>query len=83
MHLAKGAEPMGGALLAHVDRRQEALPKRLRPHPRGVRGEAQDADHRDEGGAGGTEAAEGGGGAANAGNGEGEKERWEGKDEKE
>ena len=28
--------------------RDTAFPQRLRPHPRGVRGKAQDADHGDE-----------------------------------
>ena len=28
--------------------RDAAFPQRLRPHPRGVRGKAQGADHRDE-----------------------------------
>lgn len=31
--------------------RDAAFPQRLRPHPRGVRGKAQDADHGDERGA--------------------------------
>ena len=42
-----------------MDRRQEALPQRLRSHPRGMRGEAEGTDHRDENRARGAEEAKG------------------------
>lgn len=60
MHHAERGEPVGGPLLAHLDRWQKARPQRLRPHPRGMRGEAQGADHRDEDRAGRAETAKGG-----------------------
>lgn len=41
-------------------RRQETRPQCLRPHPRGVRGKTEGADHRDENRTRGAEAAEGG-----------------------
>lgn len=62
---------MGRPLLAHLDQRQKARPQCLRPHPRGVRGEAPKADHRDENRTGGAEAAESGGDAAASGVAEG------------
>ena len=68
---------MGGPLLAYVDRRQEARPECLCPHPRGVRGEAEGADRGDEGRAGGSEAPEGGGDTSTAGAGKGQEERTE------
>lgn len=40
-------------------RRQETFPQRLRPYPRGVRGEAQGADRGDEGRNCGSTAADG------------------------
>lgn len=48
-------------------RRQKARPQCLRPYPRGVRGEAEDADRGDESGDCGTETAEGGGDIASSG----------------
>ena len=48
-------------------RRQETRPQCLRPHPRGVRGEAEDTDRGDEGRDRGDEAAESGGNADTAG----------------
>ena len=77
MYLAERAKPVGGPLLAHMDRRQKARPQRLCPYPRGMRGEAPEADHRDENRARGAEAAKGGGNASDAGAGEGEEERSE------
>mgnify|MGYP003181177793 CR=1 FL=1 len=51
--------PLRRPLLPQMARRQKALPQRLRPHPRGVRGEAESADRRDESGDRGSTAAEG------------------------
>ena len=59
MHQPDQRPSLRGALLAQVDRRQEARPQRLRPHPRGVRGKAEGAHRGDEGRAGGAEGAEG------------------------
>ena len=42
-----------------MDRRQKARAERVCAYARGMRGEAEGADRRDESGAGGVEAAEG------------------------
>ena len=83
MYIAEGAETVGGPLLAHLDRRQKARPQCLRSHPRGVRGEASGADHRDENRTGRVEAAESGRHTPAAGAGEGQEERPEESGEKE
>lgn len=57
--------------------RDATFPQRLRPHPRGVRGEAQGADHRDKNRTGRAEATKGGGDAAATGAREGQEERRE------
>lgn len=54
---------------------QKARPQCLRPHPRGVRGEAEDADRGDEGRNCGGEAAESGGDTPARGAGKGQEEK--------
>ena len=64
-------------------RRKKARTECLRPHPRGVRGEAESADRGDEGRDRGSTAAESGGDTSAAGGGEGQEERTEENGEKE
>ena len=59
-----------GALFSQMARRQKARPQRLRPYPRGMRREAEDANRGDESGDRGVETAESGGISAAAGAGE-------------
>lgn len=77
MHHTEESQPVGGPLFTHLDRRQKARPQRLRPYPRRVRGEAPEADHRDENRTGRTETTKGGGDADTAGSGEEQEERKE------
>lgn len=67
LHQPDQRPSLRGTLLAQVARRQETRPQCLRPHPRGVRGEAEGADCGDEGRDCGSAAAERGGNTPAAG----------------